>query len=202
MADPVATAADLHEATLPNVDRLTVEHIQGRPIVKIKGIRPFIDSKKKRLKIFLEGRDLPFVPCLTMLRLLKAKQVWGPDPAVWLGRTMELYVDPDVRNPEGIVTGGIRISRVSDITFSGTVELKAGKGKYGQVPIAPLGAPSFFDQLMELVTVGLVNEQQVHPALSQRRAQDVPPAEHAAILARLRGVQQTLPDTEPPGDEE
>lgn len=209
MSDEDPSEDEVLAALAPKTDQLNADDLVGRPpfTVTVERARSAGKGAEQPWSIefsgcpFADGRAKPWKPAKTMRRLLVA--AWGPKMKEWRGRRVTLYLDPDVRFGKDVV-GGIRVSHLSHLPNNRpfTVNLTVTRGKKAPWTVQPLGALSFYDQLMELVTGGLVTKQQVHTALGQRRAQDVPPAEHAAILARLHGVQQTLPDTEPPGAEE
>lgn len=56
------------------------------------------------------ARRLSLIP--TNLRILA--DAWGKLAAAWIGRTLTVYVDPTVRNPNGAVVGGLRV-RISQL---------------------------------------------------------------------------------------
>jgi hypothetical protein len=62
---------------------------------------------------------------------------WGPDGREWVGRSMTLYNDPQVRFG-GAEVGGIRISHMTDINGQIKVSLTATKGKKALHTIEPL----------------------------------------------------------------
>ena len=155
---------------------------------------------------FVDGRAKPWKPSKTMRRLLVA--AWGTKMKEWRGRRVTLYHDPDVRFGKDVV-GGIRVSHLSHLPNDRplTVNLTVTRGKKAPwtvkpVPAAASPAVPFYDQLLALINSGAATKSQVHAALNQRRAAEVPPSEHAGILARLQAVQQTVPDGARRGGEE
>lgn len=82
------------------------------------------DSPEQPVTIHYEGDDgRPYKPCKSMRRVLV--NCWGDDGRAWVGRSMTLYGDPEVKFG-GVAVGGIRISHVShiekpEITMSLTV---------------------------------------------------------------------------------
>ncbi|MDA8440520.1 MAG: hypothetical protein M0Z51_16900 [Propionibacterium sp.] len=87
------------------------------------------------LDITLAEYDRPWRPGLTMRRLLAA--MWGKDASVYVGRTVRLYRDPDVRFGSD-KTGGTRISHASHLDKRVTVTLPTSKGKFGAFTVEPL----------------------------------------------------------------
>jgi hypothetical protein len=64
----------------------------------------------------LDGWPHPWKPCKTVRRILAA--AWGTESSEWLGRSVELYCDPDVLWA-GERAGGIRVAALSDIPTGG-----------------------------------------------------------------------------------
>jgi hypothetical protein len=81
----------------------------------------------------------PFKPCKTMRKVLLF--AWGPDGREWIGRSMRLYNDPQVKFG-GAEVGGIRISHMSDIERALKVSLTATKGKKALHTIERMEAPA------------------------------------------------------------
>ena len=121
-----------------------VDFATGPRIVKIRGAEPRPDPKKP-LAIYLEGFKLPWLPCVTMRRLLNAH--WGTPSSEWIGRRVELYCDPEVefgegKNPKKV--GGTRILRISDSAKGDRepVSIQSGRGKMKEFRVAHLPAES------------------------------------------------------------
>jgi hypothetical protein len=121
-----------------------VDFATGPRIMKIRGAEGRADPKKP-LAIYLEGVKLPWLPCVTMRRLINAH--WGAPNSEWIGRRVELYCDPEVEFGEGKEpkkVGGIRILRISD-SLKGdreAVSVQSGRGKMKVFRIAHLPAES------------------------------------------------------------
>ena len=60
--------------------------------------------------LFSDGQRLGLRTQENLRRVLEA---WGPDTDGWQGRVLEAYFSPDVRNPRGGDSGGIRV-RIPD----------------------------------------------------------------------------------------
>jgi hypothetical protein len=215
MSDEDPNEADVLATLAPNSKQLNADDLIGRPPVTITIVQARViksgDKKQPWSVTFtglpgVDGTERPWKPCLTVRRILTG--AWGLKMKEWRGRQVTIFRDPEVNSPTGQKrVGGIRVSHLSHLPGNRPLQMQLTvtqgvKGAFTVQPIVSQAPAPFYDQLMELVTGGLVTKQQVHTALGQRRAQDVPASEHATILTRLRGVQQTLPDTEPNGDEE
>lgn len=80
-----------------------------------------------------EGR--PFKPCKTMRKVLIF--AWGDDGRQWIGKSMTLFCDPEVKFG-GVKVGGIRISHMSGIERDLGLSLNTTKGKKGEFIIKKL----------------------------------------------------------------
>lgn len=95
---------------------------------------------KQPLAVRYEGDEgKPFLPCLTMRKLIAA--LWGGESDDWIGRSMTLFRDPSIKfGPD--TPGGVRISHMSDIEKTVSVQLLEKRGKRRQYTIVPLVAPT------------------------------------------------------------
>lgn len=119
---------DIRPTIVPKSDQLNSEQLlSGSRIIVVTDVRGG-SSKEQPLTVHYEGEDgRPYKPGLTCRKILA--HAWGHDAAQWIGKSMELYCDPNVRFG-GEVVGGIRISRMTDINPKGIhVALTASKGK-------------------------------------------------------------------------
>ena len=121
-----ATIEDLRPTIVPKSDQLNSEQLLSGPIT-INVTDVTIGSAEQPITIHYAGENgRPFKPCLTMRKVLIF--AWGADGREWVGRSMSLYCDPQVRFG-GAEVGGIRISHMSDIAGQIKVSLTATKGK-------------------------------------------------------------------------
>ena len=199
MSTDTITRDQLRAAMAPRSDQLNADDLVGGPMEgRITAIRPGKRDKDPTVDVHLDCATRPWRPCKTMFRVLAA--CWGDDPAAWLGRRVRIYRDPDaVFGSERV--GGIRVSHVSHIGGALDVQSQTKRGKRGVWTVEPL-ATTLRDQIRALIHGGTCTQDQAVAALGGRKADDVPAAEHATILARLRGVQQTIPDPDLTGGEE
>jgi hypothetical protein len=119
---------DIRPTIVPKSDQLNSEQLLSGPrVIVVSDVRGGA-SKEQPLTVHYEGEEgRPYKPGLTMRKVLA--HAWGHDATQWIGKSMELYCDPNVRFG-GEVVGGIRISRMSDINPKGIrVSLTASKGK-------------------------------------------------------------------------
>lgn len=93
-------------------------------------------SEDQPVWISFEGDNgKPFKPCKTVRRLLI--QVWGDNAEHYPGRSMTLYLDPNVKYG-GMAVGGIRVSHVSHIDEPRRFFLAETRGKKRQHTVEPL----------------------------------------------------------------
>lgn len=119
--------SDLRSTIIPKSDQLNAEQLLGGPIViTVTDVR-IGSSAEQPVTVHYEGENgRPFKPCKTMRKVLIF--AWGPDGREWIGRSMRLYNDPQVKFG-GDEVGGIRISHMTDIERDVQVSLTATRGK-------------------------------------------------------------------------
>lgn len=118
--------SDLRSTIIPKSDQLNAEQLMaGDMTITVTDVR--IGSDDQPVVIHYTGDDgRPFKPCKTCRKVLIF--AWGEDGRKWVGKSMTLFNDPNVKFG-GMSVGGIRISHLSDIQRELTVSLTATKGK-------------------------------------------------------------------------
>lgn len=131
---------DLGTTIEPKSSQLNADDLLMGPItIKITKVTGG-ETKEQPVKIYFEGDSgKPYMPCKTARRVLV--QVWSRDGANYVGRSMTLYRDPDVKFG-GIAVGGIRISHMSDIANDITLVLTASKTSRKPFTVKPLTGES------------------------------------------------------------
>ena len=95
----------------PKSDQLNYDDLLTGPItVTVKQVIKG-PSNDQPVEIIIDG-SRPYRPCKTSRRVLIS--AWGDKGAEWIGKSMTLYGDPEVKFG-GVSVGGIRISHLSDI---------------------------------------------------------------------------------------
>lgn len=104
---------DLSHTIVPKSDQLNADDlIAGKITITVTDIKAS-DSPDQPVIIHYENDNgRPYKPCKSMRRVLI--QAWGANGKQWIGKSMTLYRDPDVKFG-GQAVGGIRISHLSDI---------------------------------------------------------------------------------------
>jgi len=116
---------DLTATIVPKSDQLNADDLIGATkTIKVTSIEKIPNSKD--IKVHYEGGEgKPYLPCLTMRRVLII--VWGNDGHSYVGRMMTLYRDEKVLYG-GLQVGGIRISHLSHIEKEMSIVLTEKRG--------------------------------------------------------------------------
>lgn len=127
---------DLSQTIIAKSDQLNADDLIGRTItVKITNVKGR-ESADQPIDIHYEGDNgKPYKPCKSMRRVLV--YAWGPDGKAYVGRSMTLHRDPEVKFG-GIAVGGIRISHMSHIDGPMQFPLTATRGSKKLYTVKPL----------------------------------------------------------------
>jgi hypothetical protein len=127
---------DLSTTIEAKSDQLNADDLLSGPrILKITKVVKK-DSKEQPAWIYYEGdKGKPWKPNLGMRRLLIT--IWGADGAAYVGRSVEVFTEPKVKW-SGEEVGGIRVSRLSNITNTIAFALTISRGKKTTIMIKPL----------------------------------------------------------------
>lgn len=134
-----ATIEDLRGTIVPKSDQLNAEQLLAGPMtITVSDVR-LGSGEEQPVIVHYQGEDgRPYKPCKTMRKVLIL--AWGKDGREWVGRSLTLYNDPDVKFG-GESVGGIRISHLSDIPQNIDVSLTATRGKKAKYKIRRLELP-------------------------------------------------------------
>lgn len=116
-------------------DQLNYEDFLGgvTRVVTIAGVKK--GTKEQQYDIELECDQRVWRPAVTVLKILVA--AWTDDATTWVGRSAELYGDPDITFGRDKV-GGIRVSRLSHISEPVSANLTETRGKRKMHTVDPL----------------------------------------------------------------
>jgi len=136
IADMELEKIDVAALTQGKAEQLSADALLGGPLdITITRLRAGPSEEQPLALEYAEG-PLPYLPCLSMRRLLIG--IWGPQLGQWKGRRLRLYRDSGV-NYGGQKVSGIRISHMSDIPASGAeLLLSQGRGKKLPWRVQPL----------------------------------------------------------------
>lgn len=131
-------AKNLRDTIIPKSDQLNSEDLLTGPrTITVTGVARG-SSADQPVSISFEGdNNKPYKPCKTVRKVLIF--AWGDNGADWIGRSMTLYNDPDVKWG-GIKVGGIRVSHLSDIASDISVALTITRGKKEPITIKRMTA--------------------------------------------------------------
>lgn len=104
---------DMHAVIEPRSDQLNADDLIGGPIT-IKITKMVVaPAGEQRVSVFFEGDNgKPFKPSKSMARVMV--YAWGEDSKAYVGESMTLYRDENVKWG-GVKVGGIRISHMSNV---------------------------------------------------------------------------------------
>lgn len=120
------TVKNLKFSVVPKSDQLNSEQLILGPMTITVSDVTVAKSAEQPVSIFYaDDPSRPFKPCKTMRRVLIA--AWGEDGQAWIGKSMTLFNDPDVKWA-GEAVGGIRISHLSHIS-SDIIKLKLSESR-------------------------------------------------------------------------
>lgn len=119
--------SDLRRTIVPKSDQLNAEQLLTRDMtITVSEVRMGTSEEQPVILHYPNDEGRPYKPCKTMRKLLIF--AWGEDGRAWVGRSMTLYHDAEVRFG-GMTVGGIRIRALSHIEKPIKVSLTATKGK-------------------------------------------------------------------------
>lgn len=190
---------EYYNANKPKTDQLNADDLLTCSITVT--IEDANNSKAEGpLALSISGGWKPYKPCFTMRKLLGF--VWNDqNPNAWVGKSLTLYRDPDVKN-RGEVVGGIRISHVSHIAAPKTCKLTETRGTRKAWTVLPLAAsdvktsrPTQPDVPPEIAAVlnewrsRLTSENKTLTAMAKRIAAVRTPEQSLAIEADLSSIE-------------
>lgn len=127
---------DMTDTIIPKSDQLNSDDLLGRTLtIKITDVSRCKEPEQPIAISFEGDGGKPWKPGKSMRRVLV--NVWGPDGAAYVGRSLTLYRDDEVLFG-GVKVGGIRISNMSHITKNVTMALTASRASRKPFQVAPL----------------------------------------------------------------
>ena len=127
---------DMRPTIIPKSDQLNSDDLITGPItIKVTKVS-LCKEPEQPIAVNFEGDSgKPYKPGKSMRRVLV--NIWGPDGAAYVGRSMTLYRDETVKFG-GLDVGGIRISHLSNITRPVTMALTASRAARKPFTVQPL----------------------------------------------------------------
>lgn len=125
---------DISDTLAPNGEQLDAIELAGGPrIFTIASVSK--GSAEQPVNVHLVDFPRPWRPGKSMRRVLAS--CWGTDASVWVGRRVELFLDPEVTFGKD-KPGGTRISRLSHIDGPKKTPLLVTRGKTAIFTVDPL----------------------------------------------------------------
>jgi hypothetical protein len=130
---------DMSSVIIAKSDQLNADDLLGGPRTVVIS-RVSITPGEQPVTISFDGDNgRPYKPCKSMCRVMVA--LWGADANAYVGRSMTLYRDPEVKWG-GLEVGGIRISHMSDITGKAMMALTQTRGNKKPFTVLPMARPA------------------------------------------------------------
>lgn len=127
---------DMMQTVIPKSDQLNFDDLSNGRTLTIKITKVSGKTGDQPIAINYEGDNgKPYMPCKSMRRVLIHN--WGGSGAEYVGRSLTLYGDSDVKFG-GLAVGGIRISHMSHITKEVTMALTATRANRKPFTVKPL----------------------------------------------------------------
>jgi hypothetical protein len=151
---------DLRSTTIPKSTQLNADQLIVGPMdLTITDVRIGPDEKQPIAVHYENEAGRPFLPCLTMRRVLLA--AWGHDGREWIGKSLRVFHDPQVRFGKDEV-GGVRISHMTDIPGK-CIELRLTKSKgqkalYTIERMEPQQSGPTLDHVLQLIALAVNND--------------------------------------------
>lgn len=127
---------NLRDTITPKSDQLNADDLQGTTkTITVTAVKAG-NTPEQPVTIEYEGDNgRPYKPCKSMRRVLI--HAWNDDGRKWVGQSMTLYCDPEVKFG-GVKVGGIRISHLTGIERKLDLSLTVTKAKRAPYTVEPL----------------------------------------------------------------
>ena len=173
---------NLSSTIVPKSDQLNAEQLLKGPMtITVSEVRPGTGDDQPVNLHYTGDEGRPYKPCKTMRKVLV--YFWGENGTQWVGKSMTLYNDPEVRFG-GMEVGGIRISHLTDIQGDARIALTSAKGKKAVHEIKAMSSPVSLASVLAAIEaahnnetmkaakalVGLLNESHIEEAWDAYRA--------------------------------
>jgi hypothetical protein len=118
--------SNLSDTIVPKSDQLNADSLLSGPLtIMVTGVSRGNAEQPVTIH-YADDNGMPYKPCKSMRKVLIF--AWGDDGREWIGKSMTLYNNPDVKWG-GVKVGGIRISHLSHIKSDIAISLASTKGK-------------------------------------------------------------------------
>jgi len=129
---------DISRTIAPKSEQLNADDlIAGPRTITVTAVKLVAEDQPVAIH-FAGDEGKPYKPCKSMRRVLV--RAWGADGAQYVGKSMTLFLDEQVRFG-GAAVGGIRISHLSHIEKSITMALTATRATKKAYTVQAMAAP-------------------------------------------------------------
>ena len=145
----MADATNLKDTIIPKSDQLNAEQLISGPMtITATGVSRCTGDQPVAIS-YANDDGRPYKPCKTMRKVLIF--AWGDDGRQWVGKSMTLFCDPEIKFG-GVKVGGIRISHLSHIERDMGLSLNLTKGKKGEFIIKKLTPSRPIEELRRILS--------------------------------------------------
>lgn len=150
----MADATNLKDTIIPKSDQLNAEQLISKSMtITVSEVKRGAADQPVIIS-YANDDGRPFKPCKTMRKVLIF--AWGDDGRQWVGKSMTLFCDPEVKFG-GVKVGGIRISHLSHIERDMGLSLNVTKGKKGEFIIKKLVAHKPIEECKRILSAAAKN---------------------------------------------
>lgn len=158
----MSDVTNLADTVTPKSDQINADDLMTGPIT-VTVIDVKRGSKDQPVWIVIDGGRQPYKPCKSMRRVLI--QAWGANGKDWIGRSLTLFCDPNVKFG-GVALGGIRISHMSHINGTLSMMLTVTRGRKNQYQVHPLQMVDYSKLIADFSAMDQQQRNQVWPTLT------------------------------------
>lgn len=131
--------SDMSQVIAPKSDQINADDlIAGDLTITITGVN-VSPGQEQPVSMNFAGSSKVYRPCKSMCRVMVA--AWGADAKAYVGRSLTLYRDPNVKWG-GLAVGGIRIRAMTHIDRDMTMMLSESKANRKPFKVAAMQAPT------------------------------------------------------------
>lgn len=150
----MADATNLKDTIIPKSDQLNAEQLISKSLtITVADVKRGAADQPVIIN-YANDEGRPFKPCKTMRKVLIF--AWGDDGRQWVGKSMTLFCDPEVKFG-GVKVGGIRISHLSHIERDMGLSLNVTKGKKGEFIIKKMVQGRPIEELRRILSAAAKN---------------------------------------------
>lgn len=150
----MADATNLKDTIIPKSDQLNAEQLISKSLtITVTDVKRGAADQPVIIN-YANDEGRPFKPCKTMRKVLIF--AWGDDGRQWVGKSMTLFCDPEVKFG-GVKVGGIRISHLSHIERDMGLSLNVTKGKKGEFIIKKMVQGRPIEELRRILSAAAKN---------------------------------------------